>query len=207
MGPNVVCSLVGDGSQPIQLCLGIGVGNPRETVDAENNFSKASCQAPFFFFFSSRGSILLSRIHGQRVVGERTSAQCVRESRNPPFSLSLPLSFPSFLSLPQIYPLNANIVSFSRIFVYYRIYLIYFPVFLLFSFPRFSAFVPLFQKGGGTKRYPISTEISLLRVSSFVKNSTNSTGKAETMRSRQFFNNENSRPALCSRRLLSSSCQ
>lgn len=93
MGPNVVCSLVGDGSQPIQLCLGIGVGNPRETVDAENNFSKASCQAPFFFFFSSRGSILLSRIHGQRVVGERTSAQCVRESRNPPFSLS-PSLFP-----------------------------------------------------------------------------------------------------------------
>lgn len=205
MGPNVVCSLVGDGSQPIQLCLGIGVGNPRETVDAENNFSKASCQAPFFFFFISRlhSSVPYPRTAGSRRENVGTMRSWIEE----PALFSLPLSFPSFLFLPQIYPLNANIVSFSRIFVYYRIYLIYFPVFLLFSFPRFSAFVPLFQKGGGTKRYPISTEISLLRVSSFVKNSTNSTGKAETMRSRQFFNNENSRPALCSRRLLSSSCQ
>ena len=117
MGPSVGSARSsGDGSQPIQLCLGIGVGNPRETVDAENNFSKASCQAPFFFsfffFFSSRGSILLSRIHGQRVVGERTSAQYVRESRNPPFSRSLSLSSPFFflLFLIQIYPLNANII-------------------------------------------------------------------------------------------------
>lgn len=146
MGPNVVCSLVEDGSQPIQLCLGIGVGNPRETVDAENNFSKASCQAPFFFFF------FISRFHSSvpypRTAGSRRgNVGTIRPWIEEPTLFSLSLSLPSFLSLSQIYPLNANIVSFSRIFVYYPEFISFIsPVFLLFSFPRFFAFVPLFQK-------------------------------------------------------------
>lgn len=142
-----------DGSQPIQLCLGIGVGNPRETVDAENNFSKASCQAPPFFSPISRLSILLSRIHGQRVVGgERTSAQYVCESRKPPFSLSLFAFFSLHHLYHQIYPLNENIVSREFSFIIEFISFIS-RVSSLFLFPSFFHFFKMVEQSV----YPIST--------------------------------------------------
>ena len=118
MGPSVGSARSsGDGSQPIQLCLGIGVGNPRETVDAENNFSKASCQAPFFFsffffFFISRlhSSVPYPRTAGSRRENVGTIRPWIEEPAL--FSLSLSLSSPFFflLFLIQIYPLNANII-------------------------------------------------------------------------------------------------
>lgn len=156
-----------DGSQPIQLCLGIGVGNPRETVDAENNFSKASCQAPPFFFFPHLAA-LHSSVPYPRTAGSRrrenvgTIRLWIEETTL--FSLSLcllfsPPSLPPNLSLKREYRI-------SRIFVYYRIYLIYFPCF--FSFP-FPLLFPLFQNGRTKRISDFHSEISLWAYQALLK--------------------------------------
>lgn len=130
MGPNVVCSLVGDGSQPIQLCLGIGVGNPRETVDAENNFSKASCQASFFFFFISRlhSSVPYPRTAGSRRENVGTMRSWIEE----------PALFSLFLSLFPFFSLFTTNLSLKR---EYRIILANFRLLpnLSHLFPRVSS--------------------------------------------------------------------